>query len=49
MQKKEVGILGISNCYEIDTLKFLYENAQIKPSIVQNRFYAQSVYDKEIR
>ena len=49
VQKKEVGILGISNCYEIDTLKFLYKNAQIKPSIVQNRFYAQSGYDKEIR
>jgi diketogulonate reductase-like aldo/keto reductase len=47
--KKEVGALGISNCYEIDTLKFLYENAKVKPSIVQNRFYAQSGYDKEIR
>lgn len=49
VQKKEVGYLGISNCYEIDTLKFLYENAKIKPSVVQNRFYAQSGYDKEIR
>lgn len=47
--KKEVGALGISNCYDLDTLKFLYENAKIKPNIVQNRFYAQSGYDKEIR
>lgn len=47
--KKEVGALGISNCYDLDTLKFLYENAKIKPSIIQNRFYAQSGYDKEIR
>ena len=47
--KKEVGALGISNCYEIDTLKFLYKNAKVKPSIVQNRFYAQSGYDKDIR
>ena len=49
VQKKEVGILGISNCYDLSTLEFLYKNAQIKPSVVQNRFYAQSGYDKEIR
>lgn len=49
VQRKEVGLLGISNCYDLNTLEFLYKNAQIKPSIVQNRFYAQSGYDKEIR
>ena len=47
--KKEVGALGISNCYDLDVLKYLYNNAKVKPSIVQNRFYAQSGYDKEIR
>lgn len=47
--KKEVGALGISNCYELDVLKYLYNNARIKPTIIQNRFYAQSGYDKEIR
>ncbi|PUE63456.1 aldo/keto reductase family protein [Arcobacter caeni] len=47
--KKEVGALGISNCYDLDVLKYLYNNAKIKPSIVQNRFYSQSSYDKEIR
>lgn len=30
-------------------LSYIYNNAKIKPSIVQNRFYAQSGYDKEIR
>jgi diketogulonate reductase-like aldo/keto reductase len=30
-------------------LVYLYNNAKVKPSIVQNRFYAQSGYDKEIR
>ncbi|MBP7770005.1 MAG: aldo/keto reductase [Aliarcobacter sp.] len=49
VEKKEVGQIGISNCYEIETLKFLYENAKTKPSIVQNRFYSQSKYDREIR
>ncbi|QKF67330.1 aldo/keto reductase [Arcobacter venerupis] len=47
--KKEVGVLGISNCYDLDVLVYLYNNAKVKPSIVQNRFYAQSGYDKEIR
>lgn len=48
-EKKEVGYLGISNCYELDILKFLFSNAKVKPSFVQNRFYSQSGYDKEIR
>jgi diketogulonate reductase-like aldo/keto reductase len=47
--KKEVGALGISNCYDLDVLVYLYNNAKVKPNIVQNRFYAQSGYDKEIR
>ena len=46
---REVGQLGISNCYDLDVLVYIYNNAKIKPSIVQNRFYAQSGYDKEIR
>ncbi|MCT7551381.1 aldo/keto reductase family protein [Aliarcobacter butzleri] len=46
---QEVGQLGISNCYDLDILIYIYSNAKIKPSIVQNRFYAQSGYDKEIR
>lgn len=46
---QEVGQLGISNCYDLDVLVYIYNNAKIKPSIVQNRFYAQSGYDKEIR
>ena len=44
-----MGNLGISNCYDLDTLKFLYANSKVKPSFVQNRFYAQSGYDKELR
>ena len=47
--KKEVGALGISNCYDLDVLEYLYKNARVKPTVVQNRFYAQSGYDKEIR
>ena len=47
--KKEVGQLGISNCYDLDVLVYLFNNAKVKPSVVQNRFYAQSDYDKDIR
>jgi diketogulonate reductase-like aldo/keto reductase len=41
--------LGISNTYDLGTLKRLYEEAEIKPAFLQNRFYRDSGYDKEIR
>jgi diketogulonate reductase-like aldo/keto reductase len=41
--------LGISNCYRLDDLKDLNEAVRIKPAIVQNRFYADANYDREIR
>ena len=48
-KNKEVGQLGISNCYDLDVLKYLYEKVEIKPNILQNRFFAQTSYDKDIR
>jgi diketogulonate reductase-like aldo/keto reductase len=44
-----VGQLGISNCYSLETLESLYEAARIKPAVIQNRFYADTRYDREIR
>ena len=41
--------LGISNCYALETLTFLYESAEIKPAIIQNRFYADTHYDRNLR
>jgi len=41
--------LGISNCYDLDVLQVLYANAEVKPAVVQNRFYAESGYDVELR
>ena len=41
--------LGISNCYALETLVFLYESAKIKPAILQNRFYADTHYDHQLR
>ncbi len=42
-------ILGISNIYNPVLLKDLYDMAEIKPTVVQNRFYAETEYDSEIR
>jgi diketogulonate reductase-like aldo/keto reductase len=41
--------LGISNCYSPASLATLFQVAQVKPAVLQNRFYADSGYDREIR
>lgn len=41
--------LGISNCYDIEELKALHFAARVKPAVVQNRFYAETGYDQDIR
>lgn len=44
----KVRNLGISNT-DLSTLKYLYENAQVKPTIVQNRFHERTGYEVELR
>ena len=41
--------LGISNCYDLEQLQALHDSARVKPSVVQNRLYAETDYDREIR
>ncbi|MGE3318436.1 MAG: aldo/keto reductase family protein [Candidatus Berkiella sp.] len=41
--------LGISNCYYLQTLKQLYHEATVKPTVVQNRFYRETGYDQDLR
>jgi diketogulonate reductase-like aldo/keto reductase len=41
--------LGISNCYEPARFEALWRAARIKPATIQNRFYAKTGYDREIR
>jgi diketogulonate reductase-like aldo/keto reductase len=48
-QSGGVRQLGISNCYALEQLQWLYEQAHIKPAVVQNRFYDETGYDREIR
>jgi len=45
----KVHQIGISNCYDLSLLQKFYDNARIKPSVVQNRFYADVHYDKTLR
>jgi diketogulonate reductase-like aldo/keto reductase len=48
-QQGVVHRLGISNCYELAALQSIYNEATVEPSILQNRFYADTDYDKMMR
>jgi len=41
--------LGISNCYNLPLLKSIYDAAEVKPIVVQNRFYGDENWDRSIR
>jgi diketogulonate reductase-like aldo/keto reductase len=41
--------LGISNCYHLEQLHLIYNTVNIKPAVLQNRFYAATGYDRELR
>lgn len=48
-EKGDTRQIGISNCYDLSLLEQLYHDAKIKPSVVQNRFYADTHYDGHLR
>jgi diketogulonate reductase-like aldo/keto reductase len=41
--------LGISNCYDLAEIEHVWNHSRIKPAVLQNRFYAETGYDREIR
>ncbi len=41
--------LGVSNCYDLKTLQLLYHDAIVKPVVLQNRFYKETNFDKDLR
>jgi diketogulonate reductase-like aldo/keto reductase len=49
VESRAVRQLGISNCYRLGELEALFDSARYKPAVVQNRFYADTGYDREIR
>ena len=49
VERGGVRQLGISNCYRLEQLQELCRSARIKPAVLQNRFYADTGYDRELR
>ncbi|WP_136807380.1 aldo/keto reductase family protein [Desulfosediminicola flagellatus] len=45
----QVYQLGISNFYDLALVERLYEDVEVKPVVLQNRFYQETGYDKELR
>lgn len=49
VEEGSVKQIGISNCYDHEYFMHLFKQAKIKPSVLQNRFYRESNYDRELR
>jgi diketogulonate reductase-like aldo/keto reductase len=49
VDENKVRRLGISNCYNYEQFTTIYNQARIKPSVLQNRFYAESNFDTQLR
>ena len=49
VKEGKVRQLGIANCYKEKEFLRLYEDAHIKPKVLQNRFYSQSGFDSQLR
>jgi diketogulonate reductase-like aldo/keto reductase len=49
VESGQIRQLGISNCYRLADLEGLYRASRIKPAVLQNRFYADTHYDRELR
>jgi diketogulonate reductase-like aldo/keto reductase len=47
-KEKLTKYIGVSNV-DIEQLKILFEKARIKPKFVQNRCFAQQIWDKDVR
>jgi len=41
--------LGISNCYDTEVIRSLDADANVKPAVLQNRFYQETGYDADLR
>ena len=49
IEEGKVKQIGLSNCYDPEFFKGLFLEVKVKPSVLQNRFYQDSGYDKELR
>lgn len=44
-----VRTLGLSNCYKLSLFRAIWQRAKTKPVVIQNRFYADTGFDVELR
>lgn len=49
VESEEVRMLGVSNFYKLKDIVRLYDDAVVKPQVIQNRFYEDTDHDKDIR
>lgn len=48
-ERGAVRQLGISNCYDLKVFEALCNAVRVKPSVLQNRFYHKTHYDRVLR
>mmetsp|Transcript_18211 Transcript_18211/g.47500 ORF Transcript_18211/g.47500 Transcript_18211/m.47500 type:complete len:283 (+) Transcript_18211:104-952(+) len=46
---RPVRSVGLSNIYNVDALRLILDEANVPPAVVQNRFYAATGYDSDLR
>lgn len=49
VREGKVRQLGLSNVYDLSLLQSIFEAAEVKPAVLQNRFHAETGFDREIR
>ena len=49
VENGSVKQIGISNCYDPDYFLQLFNESKVRPSVLQNRFYSDSDYDRQLR
>lgn len=49
VKQGKVRQLGISNNYDLASFRSIYSDAEIKPTVLQNRFYKDTGYDAGLR
>jgi len=49
VKQGKIKQLGISNMYDLKELEKLWNSVEVKPAVVQNRFYADTGYDVGVR
>jgi len=47
--KKVIRQIGISNIYDVSSLRLIWNDSRVKPSVVQNHFASDTNHDKIIR